>query len=208
MKFTRPSIKNLIEKFARETECSNISCGTNEKRNESLRECENTCPYRTPISKENATTQNNSQLNCRGEDKNRDFGNAPYAFDIRDATNKNTDFRAALWTGKHLQLTVMSIPVGEDSGTEMHDDLDQFLKIESGTGKIEMGRLKNNMNYKSDLYPGYAVLVPAGTYHNLINTGRSPLKLYSIYTPKGHPFGTVDATKEDAAKREEQAAKN
>ena len=139
---------------------------------------------------------------CSSGDNNRDLGNAPYAFDIENATNTNSNYRTALWTGKHLQLTVMSIPSGEETGIEMHNNLDQFIRVESGNGKVEMGRIKSNMNYTVPLDSRFAVLIPEGTYHNIINTGRTPLKLYSIYTPKAHPFGTTDATKEDAEKRE------
>lgn len=139
---------------------------------------------------------------CRGNDDFSDLGNAPYAFDIKSATSNNTNYRSALWTGKHLQLTVMSIPVGEQTGIEYHDGLDQFIRIESGNGIVQMGKLKSNMNYKVDLDSRFAIIIPAGTYHNIINTGRTPLKLYSIYTPKAHPFGTIDKTKADSDKRE------
>ena len=96
----------------------------------------------------------------------------------------------------------MSIPVGEETGVEMHPDLDQFIRIESGMGEVSMGRLRSNMNYKVALDRDFAILIPAGTYHNVVNTGKVPLKLYSIYTPKAHPFGTVDITKADSERRE------
>ncbi len=209
MKFTKPSIKNLLKKFTQDTE-TNIPCFNNDK-GQSARlndgignsQDRSSSGYRTDSVQNGHSTQSKAP-NCRGEDSNRDLGNAPYAFDIANATASNDTYRTALWTGKHLQLTVMSIPVGEETGIEMHNDLDQFIRIESGSGRVEMGRLRSNMNYKVPLDSRYAVLIPAGTYHNIINTGRVPLKLYSIYTPKGHPFGTIDKTKADADAREKQ----
>ena len=144
---------------------------------------------------------------CRSEVSENftyDKGNAPYAFDISGATAENENYRTVLWTGKHLQLTVMSIPVGEETGIEMHPDLDQFVRIESGEGEVVMGRLKSNLGYRVELGAGFGILIPAGTYHNIVNTGNVPLKLYSVYTPKAHPFGTVDVTRADAEKRESE----
>ena len=209
MKFTKPSIKNLLKKITQDTEanvpCFNKDSGPSSTKNGSTgnsRENERPCRDFRTDSNQNSNGAQGRAPDCRGEDSNKDLGNAPYAFDIAGATASNDTYRTALWTGKHLQLTVMSIPVGEEAGIEMHNDLDQFIRIESGSGRVEMGRLKSNMNYKVPLDSRYAILIPAGTYHNIINTGRVPLKLYSIYTPKGHPFGTVDKTKSDAEKRE------
>ena len=102
-----------------------------------------------------------------------------------------------------LKLTQnVTVVLGSETGIEMHNGLDQFIRVESGSGKVEMGRLRSNMNYTVPLDSRYAVLIPEGTYHNIINTGKVPLKLYSIYTPKAHPFGTVDTTREDAERRE------
>ena len=92
----------------------------------------------------------------------------------------------------------MSIPVGGDIGTEMHADLDQFLRIESGYAEVAMGECKDNLNYRQRVNDNYAVIVPAGTWHNIMNIGNVPLKLYSIYAPVQHPFGTVHKTKADA----------
>ena len=107
----------------------------------------------------------------------------------------NDTFRTALWTGKHLQLTTMSIPVGGDIGLEVHPDLDQFLRIEDGHGLVQMGNSKDNLYFRQPAYNDYAIFVPAGTWHNLTNMGNKPLKLYSIYAPPSHPFGTVHQTK-------------
>lgn len=131
-----------------------------------------------------------------------DFGPNPFVINIEKATLLNNNFRTALWTGTHLQLTLMSIKPGEDIGVEMHPNTDQFLRIEQGQGLVMMGNTKENMNFQRRVYNNFAIIVPAGTWHNLINTGRVPLKLYSIYAPPQHPFGTVHVTKQDAEKHD------
>ena len=130
----------------------------------------------------------------------RDYGPDPYVVNIHDAALQNNNFRLALWTGTYLQLTLMSINVGEDIGLEMHPDVDQFLRIEQGQGIIMMGDKKDNLNFRRRVHDDYVILIPAGKWHNLINTGRVPIKLYSIYAPPEHPRGTVHRTKRDAEK--------
>lgn len=127
-----------------------------------------------------------------------DHGPEPFVVNIDQATKQNNTFRTTLWTGQHLQLTLMSINVGEDIGLESHPHLDQFLRIEQGQGLVQMGPGKDNLNFRRRVGNGYAILVPAGTWHNLINTGNRPLKLYSIYAPPQHLRGTVHQTKADA----------
>lgn len=89
----------------------------------------------------------------------------------------------------------MSIPVGGDIGLEMHPDLDQFIRIEDGQGVVKMGDSKNRLDFQACVGKDYAFIIPAGTWHNLINTGRRPIKLYSIYAPPQHPRGTVHETR-------------
>ncbi|NLP45838.1 MAG: cupin domain-containing protein, partial [Epulopiscium sp.] len=96
------------------------------------------------------------------------------------------------------QLTLMSIHVGDDIGLEIHPDHDQFIRIEEGQGIVKMGNKKDQLNFQRRVYDDYAIFIPAGTWHNLINTGYKPLKLYSIYAPPEHPHGTIHVTKEDA----------
>lgn len=127
-----------------------------------------------------------------------DFGPKPFVINIDRATRKNNTFRTALWTGSHLQLTLMSIRVGEDIGLENHPNLDQFIRIEQGQGLVKMGDSKDNLNSQKRVSEDYAIIIPAGTWHNLINIGNVPLKLYSIYAPPQHPKGTVHKTKADA----------
>jgi len=133
----------------------------------------------------------------------KDYGPEPFVIDIEEATKENNNFRIALWTGKHLQLTLMSIDVGEDIGLEMHPNLDQFVRIEEGQGIVKMGDSKNNLDFQKKVYDDYIFIIPAGKWHNLINTGNKPIKLYSIYAPPQHPKGTVHETKADAEAAEE-----
>ena len=131
-----------------------------------------------------------------------DYGAQPFIVNIDRFAKANPFFRTALWTGEHLQVALMSIPVGTDIGEEMHPDLDQFLRIEEGFALVMMGQNREALNYQKRVDGDYAVIVPAGTWHNIINIGGRPLKLYSIYAPPQHPFGTVHRTKEEAAENE------
>lgn len=128
----------------------------------------------------------------------KDYGNKPFVVNIDKAAKQNHTFRTALWTGDHLQVTVMSIDVGDDIGLEVHPTVDQFLRIEEGQGLVQMGDRKDRLDFEARVYDDYAIMVPAGTWHNLTNTGDKPLKLYTIYAPPEHPFGTVHKTKTDA----------
>ena len=137
-------------------------------------------------------------LNRQGSMVFNDHGNQPFVLNISEAAEQNETFRTAIWTGKHLQVTLMSIDVGEDIGLEVHPHVDQFLRIEEGQGLVQMGDEKSNLNYEKWVSDDFAIMVPAGTWHNVTNTGNTPLKLYSIYAPPEHPFGTVHRTKSDA----------
>jgi mannose-6-phosphate isomerase-like protein (cupin superfamily) len=127
----------------------------------------------------------------------KDYGPSPFVINIEEATEKNKNFRTALWTGEHLQLTLMSIDVGDEIGLELHPDVDQFLRIEEGEAMTLMGDSKNNLTFRRTVKEDFVILVPAGTWHNVINIGNEPLKLYSIYAPPEHPWGTVHITKSD-----------
>ena len=127
----------------------------------------------------------------------RDYGSDPLIVNIDYFTKQNPYYRIALWTGEHLQVTLMSIPVHGDIGLEMHPDVDQFIRIEDGCALVMMGKSKTLLNYQQSVNSNYAVIIPAGTWHNIINIGNTPLKLYSIYAPPQHPFGTVHETKEE-----------
>ena len=128
----------------------------------------------------------------------RDYGGAPLVVNIDEVSNVNQNFRTALWTGMHLQVTLMSIPAGGDIGAEVHPDVDQLIRIESGCGLALTGCSSSNLNQRRNIDCHSAVIIPAGTWHNIVNTGNRPLKLYSVYAPPQHPFGTVHRTKTDA----------
>lgn len=127
----------------------------------------------------------------------KDYGANPFVINIEDATKENSNYRTALWTGNTLQLTLMSIEVGEDVGLEVHHDIDQFLRIEEGEGLVQMGSSEDQLDFEKQVEDDDVVLVPAGKWHNLKNTGVQPLKVYSIYAPVEHPHGTVHETRAD-----------
>lgn len=138
-----------------------------------------------------------SNLNSQGI-KLKDYGPNPFVVNINEATKQNKNFRTALWTGNHLQLTLMCIPVGGEIGIECHPNIDQFIRIEQGQGLVKMGDRKDCLDFRAKVYDDYAFIIPSGKWHNLVNTGEIPIKLYSIYAPPQHPRGTVHETKEDA----------
>lgn len=118
--------------------------------------------------------------------------------DIEEATLGNDTFRTVLFTGEHLQLTVMHLAPGEEIGHEVHPHLDQFIRIESGTARVQLGTTEDRTDETHELLGDWAVIVPAGTWHNVVNAGSDEVKLYSLYTPPEHPPGTVHETKAEA----------
>jgi mannose-6-phosphate isomerase-like protein (cupin superfamily) len=122
---------------------------------------------------------------------------------IEEAAKQNDTYRTALWTGSHLQLTLMSIKVGENIGLEIHPNTDQFIRIEEGEGIVKMGDRRDELNFQKKVENDSVFIVPAGKWHDLVNTGNKPIKLYSIYAPPKHPRGTVHETKADAEAAEE-----
>jgi mannose-6-phosphate isomerase-like protein (cupin superfamily) len=121
--------------------------------------------------------------------------------DVERETLGNETFRTVLFTGEHTQLTVMRLGRGEDIGLEVHPHLDQFLRVEQGQGRVELGRTEE-IEETYDVEDDWAIFVPAGTWHNIVNTGSGELKLYSLYSPPEHPDGTVHRTKADAERAE------
>lgn len=117
--------------------------------------------------------------------------------DIEDKTERNADFRRVLYTGKQMQLVLMAIPPGEEIGEEVHDDRDQFFRVEEGEGELWIDGVRKRI--ESD----WAMVVPAGARHNVRNTGDKPLKLYTLYAPPEHVDGTVHATRAEAEASEE-----
>ena len=127
-----------------------------------------------------------------------DYGPYPFAANMKQVTQANTNFRTALWTGTQLQITLMSLLPGEDIGLEQHNDLDQLIYIEQGKGMVMMGDQPNQPNFQQMVQEGSAFVIPAGQWHNLTNIAPVPLKLFSAYAPVQHPKGTVHVTKADA----------
>lgn len=134
--------------------------------------------------------------------KTTDYGPEPYVANIESATLENENYRTTLWTGKNLQVTVMAIQPGHDIGLEVHEDHDQFLRIEQGNATVYMGPSKDNLD-ETLAADDDAVFVPAGTWHNLVNAGSEVLKVYSVYAPPEHAHGTVHVTKEEADAEEQ-----
>jgi len=121
-----------------------------------------------------------------------------YVVDIEKETERNTDFRRVLYTGKHSQLVLMSIEPGEEIGEETHDDVDQFFRFEEGEGKVIIDGVEHHVK------DGNGVIVPAGAKHNVINTSKLVnLKLYTIYSPPEHQDGIVRRTRKEAMASEE-----
>ncbi|MEO6317871.1 MAG: cupin domain-containing protein [Acidimicrobiales bacterium] len=118
--------------------------------------------------------------------------------DIEKTTLDNETFRTVVYTAGHAQLTVMRLLPGEEIGWEAHGHLDQFLRIEEGSAEVDLGRSEDAVDETHPLQDDWAIIVPAGTWHNVRNTGDGDLKLYSLYSPPEHDDGTVHATKADA----------
>ena len=117
---------------------------------------------------------------------------------VKEKAERNENFRLAIWTGCHLQMTLMCIPPGGEIGMEMHADTDQLLRIEQGQAIAKIGRCQWHQEFEECLEVGDVVFVPAGTWHNIINSGSCDLKLSSVYAPPNHPKGTVQRTKAEA----------
>lgn len=115
-----------------------------------------------------------------------------YADNIEKVTIDNSDYRRVLYTGRYTQLVLMSLKPGEEIGNEVHG-LDQFIRVEAGQGKA----ILNNGEIEHEVSDGWALVVPSGTWHNVINTGDSELKLYTLYSPPEHQKDTVQPTKAD-----------
>lgn len=127
-----------------------------------------------------------------------DRGKQPVTENIEGMTLDNDYYRRTIWTGDKLQVTVMSIEPGDDIGLEIHQGIEQFLRIESGKGLCQMGPSEDDLNFEAKVGADDAIFVPADTWHNVTNIGDEPLKLYSIYAGPDHVPGTTHPTHEDA----------
>ena len=137
-----------------------------------------------------------------------DIGPQPQSFDIESATKTNSNYRSVAWSGRYLQVTLMSIPVGGSIGLESHPQTDQFLRLDEGRGLVQMGAAKDMLTFEKQVSDGWCVLVPAGTWHNITNVGTTPMQVYAVYAPAHHAPDKVQATAAaaDADEGDEPAA--
>ncbi len=117
-------------------------------------------------------------------------------------TLENEAFRTVVFTGEHTQLTLMRLGPGEDIGREVHEGIDQFIRIEDGKARVELGSSEDEIDETYDVEGDWAIIVPGGVWHNVVNTGSGEVKLYSLYSPPEHAPGTVHTTKAEAEEAE------
>lgn len=129
----------------------------------------------------------------------KDIGPEPQSFDLEQATRENNNYRTVAWSGRYLQVTLMSIPVGGDIGLEVHPETDQFLRLDAGRGRAQIGPSKDDLTFDREVSDGWCVLIPAGTWHNVTNIGDEPMQLYAIYAPAHHKPGKIHKTASEAA---------
>ena len=127
-----------------------------------------------------------------------DEGPNPFVTNIEADTLANENYRTTRWTGTNLQMTLMNIEPGRDIGLEVHEHGDQFLRVEAGRARVQMGPSEGDLPFDREVGDDWAILVPAGAWHNVTNIGDEPLKVYAIYGPPEHPAGTDHATKADS----------
>lgn len=142
-------------------------------------------------------------MNCGHCMESMDHGAEPYVANVSRMAIQNQNFRSTIWTGRHLQMTLMSIRPGGEIGLEMHEQTDQLIQVEQGTALVKMGKCKRDPEFCQNVCKGDAIFVPAGTWHNVINTGSGCLKVSSVYAPPNHPKGTVHQTKADSDREED-----
>jgi len=130
----------------------------------------------------------------------KDYGMMPLAVNIRNLAKNNENFRTVLWTGTQFQVTLMNILPNESIGIEIHPNVDQFIQIVQGNGMVKMGESQNNLDFSKKVSEDISIIIPAGKWHNLINIGNEPIKLFSIYAPPQHQKETIQVTKTDAGK--------
>lgn len=128
-----------------------------------------------------------------------DIGPRSQAFNLEQETRNNENYRTVAWSGRYLQLTLMSIPVGADIGLEAHPDTDQFLRLDAGRGRVRMGESPDKLTFEEVVTDGWCLLVPAGTWHDITNVGDEPMQVYAIYAPAHHKPGKIQKTASDAA---------
>jgi mannose-6-phosphate isomerase-like protein (cupin superfamily) len=132
-------------------------------------------------------------------DDHKDTGGSPWVLDIEEATIENNSYRIAKWSGEYLQMVLMSIGPGEVIDLEIHEHHDQFIRIEKGEARVLMGKTEDDLDFDKIVSGDWAVFIPAGYWHQVINTGNTDLKLYTIYAPGEHERGTHHESYQEAA---------
>ena len=130
-----------------------------------------------------------------GNTSSQDQGTKPWVVNIEELATRNQNFRTTWWTGRQLQMTVMSIQPGEDIGLEVHQKGDQFIRVEEGTARVQMGTSKTNLSYDKTVGDDWAMFIPEGYWHNISNAGNEELSVYVLYAPPEHPAGTIHSAK-------------
>jgi mannose-6-phosphate isomerase-like protein (cupin superfamily) len=128
----------------------------------------------------------------------QDIGPRPQSFDLESETLENPHYRLVAWSGRYLQVTLMSIEPGKDIGLEKHAETDQFLRLDGGRGRVQMGPSREELTFDKEVSDGWCVLVPAGTWHNITNIGDEPMQLYTVYAPAHHKPGKIHRTAEES----------
>ena len=142
-------------------------------------------------------------MNRYYDTRTTDHGGEPYVTNVERNTIQNTNFRTAIWTGKHAQMTLMCISPCGEIGWEIHPQTDQLIRIEQGRAVVQMGEHKGDKDFVQSMYKGDVTFIPAGIWHNLINIGNIPLKVTVTYAPPNHPKYTKHRTKEEADREED-----
>jgi mannose-6-phosphate isomerase-like protein (cupin superfamily) len=132
------------------------------------------------------------------EEQLEDLGKNPWVLNIEQATLANRNYRIARWSGEYMQMVLMSLKPGEVIDLEVHEDHDQFIRIEQGTARVRMGKSADELTFEENVSDDWAIFIPAGYWHEVSNTGTDILQLYTIYAPSEHPAGTIHGTYEDA----------
>lgn len=133
-----------------------------------------------------------------------DKGPGPQSFDLEAATIENGHYREIAWSGRYLQVSLMSIDPGCSIGLETHPETDQFIRLDAGSGLAKMGPQADQLDWEQTVSDGWCVLVPAGMWHDIVNTGDEPMRLYTVYAPVHHAAGIVQPTAEDAERDEQK----
>lgn len=149
---------------------------------------------------EESENDNSEKAETIGED----MGRKPWVLDIEETTINNQFYREAQWTGDFMQMVLMSLKPGEVIDLELHENIDQFIRIEQGEARVRMGETEENLLFDETVSDDWAIFIPAGYWHELRNIGDTDLKIYTIYTPSEHPSGIRHETYEEAESHEHE----